>query len=56
VGLDCFHNRACNFFDHDALGDSNIVFPLTIESARARGFEAALKKRRLWGRTQVSLA
>ncbi|MGZ4788681.1 MAG: TonB-dependent receptor plug domain-containing protein, partial [Terriglobales bacterium] len=37
-----FHTAARNFFDHDALGDSNIFFPLTIDRARIRGFESTV--------------
>src|ERR1041385_4533272 len=31
-----FHTATRNFFDHEALGNSNIFFPLTIERARIR--------------------
>jgi outer membrane receptor protein involved in Fe transport len=56
VDLDYFHNRVQNFFDHNALDDSNIFFPLTIARARIRGFEAVVKSPHLWGRGQLSLA
>jgi outer membrane receptor protein involved in Fe transport len=56
LDLNYFHNAARNFFDHDALDDSNIFFPLTIERARIRGFEVALKSPRIGGRAQLSVA
>ena len=38
-----FHTFAKNFFDHDALENSNIFFPLTIDRARIRGWEATVR-------------
>jgi len=38
-----FRTNARNFFDHDAIGNSNIFLPLTIDRARIRGFEATLR-------------
>ena len=38
-----FHTSARNFFDHDALGNSNIFFPLTIQGAVISGYETALR-------------
>ncbi len=38
-----FRTGVKNFFDHDALGNSNIFLPLTIESARIRGVEVAVR-------------
>ncbi len=38
-----FHTGAENFFDHDALGNSNIFLPLTIQAARIEGFEATVR-------------
>jgi len=40
--LNHFRTGARNFFDHDVLGNSSIFFPLTIQSARIRGWEANL--------------
>jgi outer membrane cobalamin receptor len=34
-----FETDARNFFDHDAVGNSNIFLPLTIDRARIRGLE-----------------
>jgi hypothetical protein len=41
--LTFFNTLAKNFFDHDAIGNSNIFLPLTIEYARIKGFEVALR-------------
>ncbi len=43
-----FRTAARNFFDHDVMGNSNIFFPLTIERARIRGWEAVLSTPRNW--------
>jgi hypothetical protein len=51
-----FHTAAKNFFDHDALGNSNIFFPLTIERARIRAFELTARSPQLFKRAQVYLA
>ena len=51
-----FRTNARNFFDHDALGNSNIFFPLTIESVFIRGFEATVQSPQLAGRARVHLA
>jgi TonB dependent receptor/Carboxypeptidase regulatory-like domain/TonB-dependent Receptor Plug Domain len=51
-----FHTAARNFFDHDALGNSNIFFPLTIERARVRAFELTARSPQLFRRGQFYLA
>jgi outer membrane receptor protein involved in Fe transport len=51
-----FRTTARNFFDHDALGNSNIFFPLTIERARIHGWEASVSSRQLAHRARVHLA
>jgi outer membrane receptor protein involved in Fe transport len=43
IDMDYFRTSARNFFDHNALGNSNIFFPLTIDRARIRGFETTLR-------------
>jgi outer membrane receptor for ferrienterochelin and colicin len=53
---DYFRTNARNFFDHDALGNSNIFFPLTIAHARIRGTEVTLRSPRLANRVQMHLA
>ena len=51
-----FHSSAKNFFDHDALGNSNIFFPLTIERARLRAFEITVRSPELFHRARFHLA
>ena len=51
-----FHTAAKNFFDHDALGNSNIFFPLTIERAQFRAFELTVRSPQLFRRAQFHLA
>ena len=51
-----FRTGATNFFDHDVLGNSNIFFPLTIQHARIRGWEASVASPRSAGRAQWHLA
>lgn len=41
--LTYFHTSVRNFFDHDAIGNSNIFLPLTIEGAIIEGEEATLR-------------
>ncbi len=54
--INAFQTRAANFFDHDALGNSNIFFPLTIERARIRGLEVSVTSPRVMKRANVYLA
>jgi outer membrane receptor protein involved in Fe transport len=54
--FDHFRTGARNFFDHDALGNSNIFLPLTLAAARIRGYEATVRSPRLVGGTQVHLS
>jgi outer membrane receptor protein involved in Fe transport len=56
IDADYFHNGVRNLFDHDALGNSNIFFPLTIERGRMRGFEVTARSPQLFGRAQFYLA
>jgi TonB dependent receptor/Carboxypeptidase regulatory-like domain/TonB-dependent Receptor Plug Domain len=54
--LDYFRTGVKNFFDHNALANSNIFFPLTIERARIRSFEVAARSPLLFGRGRFHLA
>jgi outer membrane cobalamin receptor len=56
LDIDTFKTRVNNFFDHNNVGESNIFFPLTIDGALIRGWEATLRSPRLWKRGQVHLA
>jgi len=47
-----FRTGAKNFFDHDVLGNSNNFFPLSIDRARIRGWEATANSPRVAGRAQ----
>ena len=51
-----FRTGAKNFFDHDALGNSNIFFPLTLERARIHGWEASVRSPRFFDRLHARLA
>ena len=50
-----FRTHAHNFFDHEALENSNLFLPLTIQTARIRGGEISLRSPRLWGRARLHL-
>jgi outer membrane receptor protein involved in Fe transport len=56
IDLSNFRTGAHNFFDHDALGNSNVFFPLTLAHARIRGWEAAATSPKIAGRAQLHLA
>jgi hypothetical protein len=55
--LDAAHFRtaARNFFDHDALENSNIFFPLTIDRVRIRGEEVTLRSPKILRRGSAHL-
>jgi outer membrane receptor protein involved in Fe transport len=56
MDADAFRTAARNFFDHDALGNSNIFLPLTIGRVRIRGIEASLRSPKLFGKVDAHLA
>ena len=51
-----YHQRAKNYFDHNAIGNSNLFFPLTIDAARLYGWEATVRSPRLLHRGEVYLS
>ena len=51
-----FRTAVKNFFDHDALGNANIFFPLTIQRARIRAFEVTANSPVLFGTARFHLA
>jgi len=51
-----FRTRVNNFFDHEVIGESNLFFPLTIQSALVRGWELTLRSPRIARRAQVHLS
>ncbi len=53
---DNFRTGAHNFFDHDAIGNSSLFFPLTIEDARITGTEVTVRAPRLFKKMDVHLA
>ncbi len=48
-----YHQRARNYFDHEAIGNSNLFFPLTIDGARLYGWETTVRSPRLFHRGEV---
>ncbi|MBV8828088.1 MAG: TonB-dependent receptor [Acidobacteriaceae bacterium] len=51
-----YHMRARNYFDHNAIGNSNVFFPLTIDQARLYGWEFAVRSPQLFHRGEVYVA
>ncbi|MGC2659102.1 MAG: TonB-dependent receptor [Bryobacteraceae bacterium] len=51
-----YHQRAHNYFDHNAIGNSNVFFPLTVDHARLYGWEVSVRSPRLFHRGEVYLA
>jgi outer membrane cobalamin receptor len=47
IDSDYFHTAAKNFFDHNAIGNSNVFFPLTIDRARISGLELTVRSPRI---------
>jgi len=56
LDFDNFRTAAHNFFDHDALGNSNLFIPLTIQSVRILGYEATVRSPRLFKKIDFHLA
>ncbi len=56
LDADTFRTNAANFFDHNNIGESNLFFPLTIQNAIVRGWEATLRSPRIAHRAQIHLA
>jgi outer membrane receptor protein involved in Fe transport len=53
IDLAYYRTKAVNFFDHAPLGNSNLFIPLTVGSARLRGWETSLRSPRLLRRISV---
>ena len=49
-----YNTRPKNFLDHEALGASNIFFPVTVERARIRGVDVSLTSPRIANRLRFS--
>jgi hypothetical protein len=56
VDVDHFRTQARNFFDHNAIGNSNLFLPLTIDGAVIRGNELTIRSPRFWSFGQVHVA
>ena len=56
LDADTFRTRANNFFDHNALGQSNVFIPITLTQVLIRGWELTLRSPQLWRRAQLHLA
>jgi outer membrane receptor protein involved in Fe transport len=50
-----FRTGAHNFFDHDVIGNSNVFFPLTLQSVRIVGYEATMRSPHLWKQLDLRL-
>ncbi|MGA8028087.1 MAG: TonB-dependent receptor, partial [Bryobacteraceae bacterium] len=56
LDVNSFRLRARNYFDHNAIGNSNVFFPLSIAGARIWGEEFTMRSPRLFHRGEVSIA
>jgi TonB dependent receptor/Carboxypeptidase regulatory-like domain len=50
LDVDAFYNQTQNLVDHEVLGNSNLLFPLTIDSGRVRAFESTVRSPMIGGR------
>jgi hypothetical protein len=56
VEADYFVNRARNFFDHDAIGNSAVFLPLSVQGALIRAYELTVRSPLFWRYGQAHLA
>lgn len=56
LDVNTYHQRARNYFDHNAIGNSNVFFPLTIDGARLYGWEVSVRSPRIARRGEVYLS
>jgi outer membrane cobalamin receptor len=56
IDVDHFHTQAKNFFDHNAIGNSNAFLPLTIEGALIQGNELTIRSPKMGSVGQFHLA
>jgi hypothetical protein len=56
LGVDTFRTRVKNFLDHSNLGESNMYFPIAVDGALIRAWEATLRSPALehWGQFHLS--
>jgi outer membrane receptor for ferrienterochelin and colicin len=51
-----YHQRANNYFDHNAIGNSNVFYPITIAGARLYGWEVTVRSPQIAHRGEVYLS
>jgi outer membrane receptor protein involved in Fe transport len=56
IDFDAYRNLIENFGDHDVLGNSNLLLPLTIAGGRVRSFESTLRSPLLFKRLEMHYA
>jgi outer membrane receptor for ferrienterochelin and colicin len=56
LDADTFRTRVNNFFDHNVIGNSELFFPITIQSALIRGWELTLRSPKIAQRAQIHVA
>src|SRR6266849_1125511 len=55
LDADNFLTRATNFFDHNALNNSNVFFPVDVQGVRINGWELTRRSPRIRNRAQLYL-
>ncbi|MGH8180724.1 MAG: TonB-dependent receptor [Steroidobacteraceae bacterium] len=56
IEADYFVNEAKNFFDHDAIGNSDVFLPLTVQAARIKAYELTVRSPPFWRHGQAHVA
>jgi carboxypeptidase family protein len=56
VDVNGFYNKTKNLVDHEVLGNSNLLFPLTIDNGRVRAVESTLRSPLIAHRLRVHYA
>lgn len=56
VEADNYHQRASNYFDHNAIGNSDVFFPLAIAGARFYGWEVTMRSPKIARRGDLYLS
>ena len=56
LDADTFQTEASNWLDHNNIGESNLFWPITWDSALIQGWELTLRSPRIWNRGQFHLA
>ncbi len=54
--VNSFRQRAKNYFDHNAIGNSTVFFPLSIAGARISGWEFTMRSPRILRRGELAIA